>query len=302
MAPRTVETLESFAVMIHDLLKSDRDAIVGVAGMTGEGKSAFLTLCQKKYAEISKTEWDFERMTWSRKELLKWIDGNKQGEGQLPEYSAILVDELFAMFYRRNWFDEGQIDAIATLNMCRDRHLFIGGNIPNLWELDTGFLSRLRFYVFIPERGRAWVFQPENNPFGADKWNVSQNCKLFRKYKNPFKSPNFVCEIFYPDWEPQEKKEYYAVRNQKRKLAVTANRSEKKERYSKIKMQRDRLIDALFRMNPELTNKAVAEVVDMSAEAVRMIRSSEWVLKKDPMIKAKGKTAAGDNKTENQPE
>ncbi len=272
---RVVETIEAFAKMIHKLLLSDRDALVGVAGMTGEGKSTFLTQLQKKYAEVSTSKWNFDRMTWSRKELMMWVDGNKDGDGQLPEYSAILVDELFTMFYRRNWYDEEQIDAIATFNMCRDRHLFIGGNVPDLWELDGGFLNRLRFYVFIPIRGVAWVFQPENNPFTNDKWNLNDNKKRFRKKRNPFSIPNFVCEIHFDDWLPEEKKEYYRIRNIKRVKAISENKKEKKERYTAIKNQRDQLIDVVFKQNTKLTNKDVSDVIGISKEAVRLIRTGQ---------------------------
>ncbi len=78
--------------------------------------------------------------------------------------------------------------------MCRDRHLLIGGNIPNFWDLDTAFNSRIRFYVYIPNRGVAWVFEQENNPFSNDVWNRSKNEKGFRKYKNPYLLPNFYVK------------------------------------------------------------------------------------------------------------
>lgn len=272
---RVVETMGALAKMIYKLLLSDRDAIVGVAGMTGEGKSTFLTQLQQEYAEISKSEWSFSRMTWCRKELMTWVDGDKEGKGQLPEYSAILVDELFVMFYRRNWYDKEQIDAITTFNMCRDRHLFIGGNVPDLWELDGGFLNRLRFYIFIPVRGVAWVFQPENNPFTNDKWNLNDNKKRFRKKKNPFSIPNFVCEIHFDDWQPEEKKEYYKIRNIKRVKAISQNKKEKKERYTEIKRQRDNLIDVVFKQNTKLTNKDVSDIIGISKEAVRLIKTGQ---------------------------
>jgi len=270
-------TLKDFANIIHTLLRSDRDVNVGVGGFTGEGKSAFSTLLQKEYSKISGTHWDFSRMTWSRKELMQWIDGKKnknsgKREGQLPEYSAILPDELFAMFYRRNWFNEEQIDAISTFNMCRDRHIFLCGNIPNFWELDTGFTSRIRFYVYIPKRGIAWVFQQENNPFCNDNWNARENKKIFRKKKNPYSIPNFIGEIYYPDWTPEEKEEYYTIRNKKRLTAIDSNKSAKVERYANIKRQRDELIRLVYCLKDNLTLGDVADVVGMSKESIRLIK------------------------------
>ena len=50
-------SVEQFATKIHQILRTDRDVNVAVAGMTGEGKSTFTTILQKAYAKISGTEW-----------------------------------------------------------------------------------------------------------------------------------------------------------------------------------------------------------------------------------------------------
>ena len=279
------ESLSSFAKMIYKLLHSDRDVNVAVAGFTGEGKSTFLINLMLEYSRISGVPFSLSRnLTWSRKELLLWIDGEREGvkgvdglkPGQLPEFSAVLPDELFKMFYRRSWFEEGQIDAITTLNMCRDRHLFIGGNVPNFWDLDASFASRVRFYVFISERGLAWVFQQENNPFTKDSWNVDENKRLFRRFKNPFKCPNFCFSLRFPDLSVELKAEYLSIRNSKRGDALLDNRSERGVRYGDIKKQRDSLIKWLFQLAKEnhrkLSNKDVCDVIGISEEAVRKIR------------------------------
>jgi len=268
-----IEKIEDFAGLIFNLLKSDRDVNIAVGGFTGEGKSTFATQLCKNYAKKAETYWGFDRMTWSRKEVMTWINGDKKGDGQLDEYSIILPDELFSMFYRRNWYDEEQIDGIATFNMCRDRHIMLCGNVPNFWDLDSAFTSRIRFYVYIPKRGIAWVFQQENNPFSNDNWNVQENKKLFRKHNNPFKCKNFVCEIHYNDWNSSEKAKYYKIRNSKRLKAIDQNKSEKQERYSAIKKQRDDLIKITKKpIKKGLSNKEVSDIIGMSREAVRLIR------------------------------
>jgi len=285
-------SLKQFAGQIFNICSSDRDTNVGVGGFTGEGKSAFSSLLLKEYAKISGVRWGFDLMTWSRAELMKWIDGEPKSEknelglrkGQLPEFSGILADELFTMFYRRQWFNEEQIDAIATFNMCRDRHLLLCGNIPNFWELDAGFTNRIRFYVYIVKRGVAWVFQQENNPFSEDNWNKRENKKVFRKHKNPYKIHNFLFEVHFPDWSPEEKLGYYDIRNAKRVTALDDSKDKpKKERYTKVKKQRDDMVNMLFDTEVKcpkcniihknkLTNVEVAEVLGVSAEAVRLVR------------------------------
>lgn len=267
------ETLNGFAKFLYTLLKSDRDVTIGVGGFTGEGKSCFSTALAKEYSKVSKTDWNFNYLTWSRKELFTWIDGKNKNDkgGQVPEYTCLLPDELFTMFYKRNWYEEQQKDSIAILNMCRDRHLLLIGNIPNFWDLDGGFQSRVRFYVYISQRGKAWVFEQENNPFSSDNWNVNENKKIFRKAKKPYKCPNYVCEIEFPDWSKEEKEEYYSIRNEKRLEAIDVNKSDKVERYSKIKAQRDILIKMLLIKDKEITQKALGELLDLDKSTISYI-------------------------------
>jgi hypothetical protein len=292
-------TPREFAHLCYRLLRSDRDVVLGVGGFTGEGKTCFTYQILKEYAKESGTAFNMDRFTWSRAELLRWIDGEPGSnpgpdglkKGQLPEYSAVLPDELFYMFYRRTWFEVGQIGAIATFNSCRDRHLLVAGNVPDFWDLDPGFQKRVRFYIYIPERGTAWVFQQENNPFSKDPWNVNENRGLFRKKRNPFKITNFVAVIKYPDWTSEERTAYYEIRNKKRISGINEVKRNI-ERYGDVREQRDLAIKAWYNdrrllskklrgLNPkvkkELTNynkppslKAMASILGLSSEAVRL--------------------------------
>lgn len=243
-------SLSDFAKLILSILKSDRDVTVAVGGFTGEGKSTFSTLLGKEYLQIQEKEFSFNCMTWSRQEFLDWINGTDKSDvdpvtnlkdKQLPEYSLIVSDELFRMFYKRTWYEGDQIDAISTLNTCRDRHLLIIGNVPNFWDLDSGFRNRVRYYVYIYKRGVAWVFQQENNPFNEDKWNMKQSCKTFRHNRGPYKLPNFVCQIKFPDWDDQEKEEYYKIRNEKR-LQMLDEGKTVIDKQHRVRKQRDELI------------------------------------------------------------
>lgn len=267
------ETIEGFASLALELLKSDRMVIMGTSGFPGEGKTRFSDAFLRAYAVKAKTHYDFDRMTWSRKEVMKWIDGEgKEKTGQLKEFSAIHIDELFAMFYKRNWYEKEQIDAITTFNMCRDRHLLLCGNVPDFWDLDGSFTSRIMFYVFIPYRGVAWVFKQEVNPWSNDPWNRLENKKAFRRKKDCSNSPNYVCTIFYDDWTYEEKEAYYTIRNEKRREAVYQNKSEQKERYANVKAQRDMLIRAYFMASPKTSLRTISEMTGLSQESIRLIK------------------------------
>jgi hypothetical protein len=251
---------------------------MAVGGFTGEGKSAFMTQLAREYSKIAKVPFAFDNMTWSRKELLRWIDGEGVDcKGRKPEYSILIPDELIFLFYKRRWMDEGQIEAIETFNTCRDRHLLVIGASPSFWSLDGAFTSRVRYYVYIHKRGVAWCFMQENNPFTKDAWNCSLNMKWFRKQGNPYGLPNFVCEIHFSDWTPKEKEDYYEVRNRKRVLAKKESH-EHAERYHEVKVQRDKYMRLAFKYCGKRRNKGkgmsiqeFADLGNLSSEVVRNI-------------------------------
>lgn len=249
---RTIHSVEQFADMINKILHSDRGVNLACSGETGEGKSTFLIQLQKAYSHISGTRWSFnDSLTWDRDELQKWIDGDGDNkEGQKQEYSAILADEMINMFFSQEWHDPEQQDLIKTLNQCRDRHLFFGGNNPGFFDLNPKVRDRFNFFAFVPERGRAWIFVPEKNPFTKDKWNANDNIKLFRKHKHPYYSPNFAFEVVFEDLDSVEKSEYLAIRNSKRVESMDKTRDKREfKNATKRDMILGKAIIALMEIN-----------------------------------------------------
>ena len=266
-------TCATFAKLVFDILKSDRDVNLGVAGMTGEGKSTCLYQIFKEYAKIAGIAWEWDFLTWDRKELLDWIDGDDEGKNQKPEFSPIMCDELISMFYKRNWYDENQKNSVELLNKCRDRHLFIAGAVPNFWDLDGGILTRFRFYLYIKQRGEAWIFQQESNPFASDTWNIASNKKLFQKHKLPYKCPNFLGILKFGDFDAEEKVQYYDIRNKKRIGTEGQNtKTVKKESRSlkRVTISRNRLIKFMAD-NTEMKITEIAEVSGYSEGVVHDI-------------------------------
>lgn len=267
-----IETIQSFAKVISKVQKTDRWILIGVDGEMGEGKSCFADQLSQQVAKNNNRPFTYEsNMTYSRKELKTWIDGGSKGKGRIKPLSVILADELISMFFKRNWYDSDQIDGIELLNKCRDRHLCITGNIPNFWDLDSAFIGIVTFYIHIHERGRAWVFQKDRNPFAIDKWHRKDNLKIYKKKKNPYSCHGYVCEIQFSDWTTKQRELYYTVRNDKRKH--TEGQRAKQEKYKDIKQQRDELIRLSFTINPKMTNKDLHNVIpSLGVEAIRLIK------------------------------
>ena len=272
-------SVKKLAGFFHAIVKSDRQGIIGVGGETGAGKSTFLAKFFSEYGLLNSVGWSFDNMTWSRDEMMGWIDGKKDSiinsetglkENQLPEYSGIMADELLPMFFSDNRFEEDQQKAIATLNMCRDRHLVIGGAVPTFWDLTSKFRGRVSFYAFIPRRGVAWLFEKENNPFAKDPWNTLLNEKLLRNNPNkPWASPNYVCTIRFDDWDGDLKKEYYRIRNVKRLKSLEAmeQKKVKKEKiHKKSIIAFGNLVNNL--VSQGFTQKTIAELSNVSTDSV----------------------------------
>lgn len=250
-------SIKEFAGVIAKIMKTDRWVFLVADGDMGEGKSCFLTKISRDVSNQTKTPFSYQdNITYKRKELKEWIDGKNQKK----EYSTVIADELISLFFKRNWFDADQIDGIELLNKCRDRHLFVCGAIPNFWDLDSAIYPITTFWVHIYERGRAWVFRKDRNPFTPDKWNKKKNEKVFSKKRMPHFCVNFVCEVIFHDWSTSDRKEYYDVRNTKRKN--TEGQREKREQYKDIKQQRNAAI-IYIKDHEKITTKELADVVGL---------------------------------------
>jgi hypothetical protein len=278
---KVFESVDEFANLCINLQDKNQSPTVAVGGFKGIGKSTFSIKLYKAFCKQRGIPFGFDRLTWSRQKLLTWIDGDVKADpdpatglrpGQLPKKSFIIADELFKMFYKRQWYASDQKDALAVLNTCRDRNLLMIGCNPNFFALDRDFRDTIMFYVFIPEQGLAVVFEQEGNAFTTDQWNADENKKILRKYKkDASKSPNYICQFHFSDLPESEKVEYEALRNQKRIEEMNELGKVKPEKNAKRIKQRDDAIFAFKKHNPELSGVEIAKLIGMDERTVQEI-------------------------------
>lgn len=274
-ATKKADDIKDFASLNAKIMHSDRWSLIVVSGDMGEGKSCFSDTAAAETAKFAGTPFSREaNMTYLRKELKRFVDGDEHGAGKLPEYSVVHVDELISLFFKRNWFDAEQIDGIELLNKCRDRHLCIIGNIPNFWDLDSALYAMVTFWVHVDERGKAWVFQKSKNPFATDKWYKAYNEKRFEKDGNPYKCKGFITELNFPNWTPDDKRAYYRIRNAKRKN--TEGQRSRLEKYGDVKRQRDEVIRFILHIAnqhklKDITHKTVAQLTGLERSMISYI-------------------------------
>ena len=264
------ERIDGFANLLTKKQKADWWELIACSGVQGVGKSCLLTQIIEQTSKLNNMKFSYENnLTWMRDEFITWINGKgDKKEGQMPEYSSVLVDELISLFYKRNWANSEQNDAIELMNKCRDRHLIVGGNVPNFWDLDKALRNLFTFWIHIPRRGIAWVFMPDENPFEMDRWHVKYNAKVFEKSNNPYKCKGFVAEINFLDWTPEKKTEYYDVRNKKR--INTEGQGKKTNNNIKVlRGQRNELVNAIYLQRQEM--KILIKQPSISKEAKEIL-------------------------------
>lgn len=214
-------TIHELALFIMDVLQTDRDAVLCITGDTGEGKSSFSWQLSMELMKLTGVTYNpVKNMVFDKEEFGEACDN-------FPEFSSVDADEAVGIFYARDYHDEEQIAILKKADRIRYRHLVIKCLIPSLFHIDSHIRNaRVRIWIYIDSRvGRgedgyahAYVFEKEKNPFNADPWNMNKNRELFTRGKID-KSPNYMGEIVFYDFKPEEYKIYLQVKDLKRRIA-----------------------------------------------------------------------------------
>lgn len=227
---------------IQWLKDNEFDAVMAVTGFTGMGKSVLGITVGKK---ADGKEFSFERnLVYKRSELSEKI------KRSAPEGSYVHVDEAINVLFKRDFAQGDQRELIKLMNMCRDRHLILFFFLPDFFSLDKEIINtgRIRYWIHIYQRGRAYIFQPNANPFAGDKWDTKLNEKLWGK--KIYKSRNFVGELIWHDLSDEEYAEYEAV---KRKKKEDAERDEvKQDKRITVNKAKSMFIDMMARLSIHL--------------------------------------------------
>lgn len=239
---------------IRWLQSTDRDAVLVISGLTGEGKSTLAIWIAKNLD----SGFGFDRnLAYSHAEVEEKIKS-------LPRRSVIVIDEAINVLYRRDFMRGEQKSLIKLLNVCRFRNLCLVFNIPNLFDLDSAILnSRIRYWVWVRKRGEAFLFRIKRTPFSSDPWNKSKNEKLFKDNKLQ-NSPNLVCKVRFPKLSRQDFEEYLGVQKKKK---VNTEGEQNKE---------DEMIVSTHRKGYESGYKEGYLDVCLDFEKVGIIRYGDW--------------------------
>jgi len=176
---------ENFNKLIEYFRKwqeADLFPIIAVTGPLGQGKSSFSIECAKNYVKRYFNE------NWFKCKKYIAYDNEEVLEKyySLDEFSPLIADEAarFAMGEDWNRFENKQLKKLTA--QIRPRHLLFFLNLPNFIWLDSKYRDELvSMWVWIPTRGYAVVFMPDNNPSIKDRWHLKELGK-YKKRITPF--------------------------------------------------------------------------------------------------------------------
>ena len=171
---------ENFGKLIKYFRKyqeADLFPIVAVTGPLGSGKSSFSMQCSIKYSK----NYFNEKHYFSCKKYIAYDNPEVLSKYyNLPEFSPLIADEAARFAMGEDWNKAINKELKKVTAQIRPRHLLFLMNIPNFLWLDRKYRDELVcMWVWVPIRGYAIIFQPDDNPGESDRWHLAD----FRKYK-----------------------------------------------------------------------------------------------------------------------
>lgn len=142
--------------------------IIAVSGALGQGKTSFSIQSSIRYCSKYLNE------NFSVKKYIAYDNEEvSQKYYNLPEYSPLIADEAARFAMSQDWNRAVNKELKKTTMQLRPRHLLFFMNIPNFAWLDRVYRDELvSLWVWIPTRGYAIVFRPDNNPKLKDRWRL----------------------------------------------------------------------------------------------------------------------------------
>lgn len=222
--------ISEFALLIKDILLSNRDALVVFSGFSGEGKSTFSIHLAKEMCKVFNRKFDYE------KNMAIHDDDFLHKVLTLPKYSTLIGDEAINIFFRRESLNKDRIKAIKIMDTIRKRNLCLILCIPQFWSLDSHIVQgKVRFWGYIDRRKACHLFKPIRHPFSDDVWSKRINNKMVYNwddlsYINRIK--NYMGTFAFEKLSKDEEEQYY-------KLYMKKQEAEEKKIFKNINQFRD---------------------------------------------------------------
>lgn len=212
-----VITVDQFARMIRQHLRLDNDCVIAVTStFEGMGKST----CAAQLGKAIDKKFGFERNVL----FSPTVESMKHMVANLPKYSVIDADEAIRILYKMKWGEKITIFLNQLYAICRQENLATILPMPRIQDFVEFWRNhKIKFWVFIVERGVAVIFFKDWNPFAPDPWYIKENFQTVKKYRSAKKTiyysteeklnalrrcTNFVGILRFDDLQDEDKIEY----------------------------------------------------------------------------------------------
>ncbi len=267
MARIIVWTIGELVEMFEARRKNQFDVNVIVTGNTGKGKSSLILKFLLRFKGFNQNK----HQIYSREDNIKLLRDQT--------FSFCWNDELIGAGYRREHWNNLQIELIKVLTQYRCNWNVFAGALPVFFTLDKEMLKLFSMNIEITKRGEAIVhMRKEGRRYSDDPWDVKHNAKLEESWSkkaqtNPnFKIPyhkysTYVGHLYWNDITEKQRKKYEEVRDRKKKeIAENKNAEEVQS-----KPFYDKLLEMI--LSKELDHKSLMNICLINNRNITAVRT-----------------------------
>lgn len=159
----------------------DYDMTIAFTGEEGVGKSTGAIQLARKIGKRENGQFTF---CLSKNVLFSPSFENVQDAiKNLPQYAPIILDEAIKVLYKLRWHDKIQILLNQFFAICRQENKIAILCIPRFTDLNEYFRNhRVKIWIHVIDRGKAFVFVKDKNPFVKDVWHFREMEKKMEKH------------------------------------------------------------------------------------------------------------------------
>jgi len=267
-------SIQDIAKLLLERIKNDWDAAIAITGEEGSGKSTFAL----QLAMAVDPNFALQRNVMfspSEKEMIDKVI-------HLPKYSAIVIDEAIKILYKLNWSSKIQIVLNQIYALARKENKVSLFCMPRFVDFNEYFRNhRLKMWIHISQRGKAFLFLRDSNPYSQDAWHVDDMRKIIKSRKRWSetifsdltideqtrlfkKNPCFKGIVSFKDLPAKLKKEYVTLRDSQKYDGFLGEKPEemmgKREKiWKKRTLNFFKLVKTLF---PFVSQDRIAAIVD----------------------------------------
>lgn len=279
MAFATDWTINELVKMFNARRKNQFDCNVLVTGTTGKGKSSLILKMLLRFEGFR--QWTHQ--IYSREDTLNLLKNQK--------FSYCWNDELIGVGYKREHWNNLQIELIKTLTQYRCNWNIFVGALPVFFTLDKELLKQFAINIDVIRRGEAIVhMRRDGRRYSDDPWDTKANAKLEEQWSKKmqtntnFKIPyhkysTYIGHLYWTDITEKQRKKYEAIRD-KKKAMIEQDKVDEEE---KSRPFNERLLEMMLKK--EMDYKTFENICILNNKKVINVRVAI-----NKLLKEKGKS------------